>query len=85
DVSVCIDCISVEAPGVYELPVVYSVQPPLSVTEKSLETVSVTVIEASVMQEETEVEKDASAEAEADGENSKGMEDEAAELQEERR
>ena len=85
DVSVCIDCISVEAPGVYELPVVYSVQPPLSVTEKSLETVSVTVIEASVMQEETEVEKDASAEAEADGENAKGREDEAAELQEERR
>ena len=69
----------------YELPVVYSVQPPLSVKEKTLETVSVTVIEASVMQEETEVEKDASAEAEADGENAKGMEDEAAELQEERR
>ena len=69
----------------YELPVVYSVQPPLSVTEKSLETVSVTVIEASVMQEETEAEKDGSSEAEAEGEGVKEMEDAAAELHEERR
>lgn len=41
--SVYIDCIAVSAPGTYELPLVYSVPSPLSVTEKSLSSVSVLI------------------------------------------
>lgn len=43
DASVYVDCSSVVAPGTYELPLVYSVPPPLSVSEKSLAAVSVLI------------------------------------------
>lgn len=44
DFSVYVDCSAVDAPGTYELPLVYSVPQPLSVKEKSLSAVSLLIV-----------------------------------------